>query len=94
MPSAEDEFEALPGYCKYCSNTDAVLRGIFDDHRIRFTQPAALNDPIDCHPLLEVPCELGEHTRFIVDGVLIGWPLTSVFDLTQGGGDEWIRIHR
>lgn len=81
MPSAEDVFEALPGYCKYCSNTDGVLQGIFDNHRIRFTQPAALNDPIDCHPLLEVPCKLGEHTRFIVDGVLMP------------SANEWYHLH-
>ena len=63
------EYADLPGYCKYVSNVPAVLEGLFVDHKIRFTQPAALNDPIDCHPLLNVPCELGQHTRYVVDGV-------------------------
>jgi hypothetical protein len=63
------EYADLPGYCKYVSNAPAVLEGLFVHHKIRFTQPVALNDPIDCHPLLNVPCGLGQHTRYVVDGV-------------------------
>jgi hypothetical protein len=75
------EYEDLPGYCKYFSNSKAILEGIFLNGKVRFTQPAALNDPIDCHPLLYVPCEQGQHTKYIVNGVL----MPSV--------NDWYHIH-
>jgi hypothetical protein len=81
MTSKESEFESFSGYCKYCSDADAVREGIFVQHKIRFTQPAALNDPVDCHPLLNVPCEFGQHTRFRIDGVLMP------------SAQEWYHMH-
>lgn len=66
------EYDSLAGYCKYVSNNVDVLKGIFVDKKIRFTQPAVLNDPIDCNPILSVvPCDFGEHTVFVVDGVVM-----------------------
>jgi len=35
---------------KYVSDSDKVIDGIFQDHQIRFTQPAALNDPLEFNP--------------------------------------------
>jgi hypothetical protein len=62
-------YEDSPSYGKYMSNSRPVLEGLFNDHNIRFTQPAALNDPMDCQPLVRVDCPEGQHTRYIVDGV-------------------------
>ena len=64
-----DIFDSLPGYCKYITDDRRVLEGIFVEHKIRFTQPAALNDPLDCNPLLKVPSTEGEHATFDVNGI-------------------------
>jgi hypothetical protein len=36
--------------CKYVSDSDEVIEGLFADHRIRFSQPWALNDPLEVNP--------------------------------------------
>lgn len=42
----------LTGYFKYCSDDPRVINGIFRNHKIRFTQPAALNDPLEFSPII------------------------------------------
>lgn len=37
---------------KYVSDSPKVVDGIFRDHKIRFTQPAALNDPREFNPAI------------------------------------------
>ena len=34
-------------FFKYCSDDGRVIEGIFEKHKIRFTQPYALNDPLE-----------------------------------------------
>jgi len=41
---------AFDSYFKYCS--DKVVKGIFINHQIRFTQPRALNDPLEFNPTM------------------------------------------
>jgi len=36
--------------CKYVSDDDAVVDGLFRDHLIRFSQPSVLNDPVEVNP--------------------------------------------
>jgi hypothetical protein len=40
----------LASFLKYCSDDERVIRGIFEDHKVRFTQPWALNDPLEFNP--------------------------------------------
>src|SRR3989338_1929980 len=37
-------------YFKYCSDKKEVVEEIFNNQRIRFTQPRALNDPLEFSP--------------------------------------------
>ncbi|MEA3224904.1 MAG: DUF2971 domain-containing protein [Planctomycetota bacterium] len=46
------EVKQLSTLFKYVSNSPEVVDGIFLDHRIRFTQPAALNDPLEFNPAI------------------------------------------
>ncbi len=48
----QDEIDPrqLSSFLKYCSDDDRVIKGIFEDHKIRFTQPWALNDPLEFNP--------------------------------------------
>jgi hypothetical protein len=62
---------SLRSYLKYISNNYDVLKSIFAEKKIRFTQPAALNDPLDCNPILSVPCAFGEHTDYVVNGIIM-----------------------
>ena len=39
-------------FFKYCGDDPKVLRGIFKDQAIRFTQPRALNDPLEFNPTM------------------------------------------
>ena len=40
---------------KYFSDSDVVIDSIFKNKKIRFTQPAALNDPLEFNPILIFP---------------------------------------
>jgi len=50
----------FPTYFKYLSDDPVVINGVFFKHKIRFTQPAALNDPLEYNSQID----LGErHTN-------------------------------
>jgi hypothetical protein len=40
-------------FFKYCSDTARVIDSIFNDQKIRFTQPRALNDPLESNPMMQ-----------------------------------------
>jgi len=46
------EIKQLRTLFKYVSNSPTVVNGIFVNHKIRFTQPAALNDPLEFNPAI------------------------------------------
>lgn len=46
------EVKQLRTLFKYVSDSPKVVDGIFLDHKIRFTQPAALNDPLEFNPAI------------------------------------------
>jgi len=39
-------------FFKYCSDNQFVIEGIFKNHKIRFTQPWGMNDPLEFNPTL------------------------------------------
>jgi hypothetical protein len=72
---------SLPGVLfKYCSDDKGVIKGIFEDHRIRFTQPGALNDPLEANPTIRLN-DRGDYQWFLHDGV------------TLPSREWWIRHH-
>ncbi len=46
------DYSRLKTFFKYCSDDERVIRGLFKDNKIRFTQPAALNDPLEFNPII------------------------------------------
>ena len=62
------EYE-LTGYFKYCSDDPRVINGIFRDHKIRFTQPAALNDPLEFDPIIRFENNGANYNWFSLNGI-------------------------
>ena len=63
--------QELAGYFKYCSDDPKVINGIFRDHKIRFTQPAALNDPLEFNPIIRFENNGGNYISFSLNGILL-----------------------
>ena len=69
------DYSKDPYFYKYCSDEEQVIKGIFEDHRIRFTQPAALNDPLEFRPAIRFGPKPGRFVNtdkfrsFVCDGV-------------------------
>lgn len=61
--------EELSSFFKYCSDDDVVIDGLFKDNKIRFTQPAALNDPLEFNPTLKFSNPEYAHQLFDLDGI-------------------------
>jgi len=61
--------QELTGYFKYCSDDPKVINGIFRDHKIRFTQPAVLNDPLECNPIIRFENNGANYNWFSLDGI-------------------------
>lgn len=62
------DYLELRSYYKYCSGQDEILKGIFEDHKIRFTQPAALNDPLEFNPIIKFNNDVENYRRFKCKG--------------------------
>jgi hypothetical protein len=65
-------YSQLPTFFKYYSDDDKVLDGIFKDHKIRFTQPAALNDPLEFKPIIRFEHDGDNYRKFVFKGT--GFP--------------------
>jgi hypothetical protein len=63
------EYESLLGFCKYMSDSKTVMEGVFLNNKILFTQPAALNDPLDCNPVLKIPSNGDEQSMYSFAGI-------------------------
>jgi hypothetical protein len=52
LSAEQDEIDPsrVSFFCKYCGDDERVIKGIFEDHKIRFTQPWAMNDPVESNP--------------------------------------------
>jgi hypothetical protein len=77
----EETGPSLPGvFFKYCSDDERVIKGIFEDHKIRFTQPWVLNDPLEANPTIRFK-DQENYRWFVYDGV------------TLPSREWWIRLH-
>jgi hypothetical protein len=61
-------------FFKYCSNER--IEDLFKKRKIRFTQPWALNDPLEFNPIIEFDDDGKNRIRFVYQGV----PLPSECD--------------
>lgn len=71
----------LASFLKYCSDDERVIKGIFEDHTIRFTPPKDLNDPLEANPILRFP-DCTSYQWFRYKGV------------TLPSDEWWFRLHR
>ena len=62
---ASREFDS---YFKYFSDKDEVMEGIFKDHKIRFTQPRVLNDPLEFSPTMRFHDNSSKYQFYNLDG--------------------------
>jgi len=62
--------EDLKNFVKYCSNEDEVIKSVFSEHKIRFTQPAVLNDPLEFNPIIRFRHSAGKYTNYVFDDIL------------------------
>jgi len=60
----------LTTFIKYFSDDERVIRGIFQDQKIRFTQPAALNDPLEFNPIIRFKDGGENYRNFVLNGML------------------------
>jgi hypothetical protein len=61
----------LDTYFKYFSDDSRVIKGIFEDQKIRFTQPRALNDPLEFNPTILFNDPDKAYQSYDLDGVLL-----------------------
>ena len=64
---------------KYVSNSPKVVDDIFNKNKIRFTQPAALNDPLEFNPAIRFNSE-GNNFKCYKCGLV---PMPSIHDWFQ-----------
>ncbi len=75
LQEAFSEFNSAKGSiaatCKYVGDSDEVINGLFRDKLIRFSQPWALNDPVEVNPALKLTFgdESTTFTHFILKGI-------------------------
>jgi len=67
-------------FFKYFSDDEQVIAGIFEKHKIRFTQPWVLNDPLEANPTIRFR-DRSNYRWFRYDGV------------TLPSKEWWIRLH-
>jgi hypothetical protein len=82
-PSTEkDEIDTSPSsvFFKYFSDDSQVIEGIFERHEIRFTQPCALNDPLEANPTIRFK-DQSDYRFYRYRGV------------TLPSKEVWIRLH-
>ncbi|MBI5962446.1 MAG: DUF2971 domain-containing protein [Chloroflexi bacterium] len=58
-------------YFKYCSDDPNVIKGIFRDHKIRFTQPWGMNDPLEFNPALQFVDSKVAHQGYDLNGFFL-----------------------
>ena len=59
----------LKTFLKYCS--DRRVESLFKNHEIRFTQPWALNDPLEFNPILRFKNNGQNYVRYLFDDILL-----------------------
>ncbi|HBG77785.1 MAG TPA: hypothetical protein DDW84_02895 [Phycisphaerales bacterium] len=64
MGTEKKKIEQLRTLFKYVSDSPKIIDDIFLNHKIRFTQPAALNDPLEFNPAIRFDPEGDNFKRF------------------------------
>lgn len=75
---ASQEFNS---YFKYCSDSPEVLESIFKSQKMRFTQPRALNDPLEFAPTMRFRNDQAKYQSYEINGV--SFPSTELFFRVQ-----------
>jgi len=71
----------IDSYFKYFSDDENVFEGIFTHHVIRFTQPRALNDPLEFSPTIRFHDNKINYQNYELNGILL--PSTELFSRVQ-----------
>ena len=71
----------LGSYFKYCNDSAAIIHSIFEDHKIRFTQPRALNDPLEFNPTLLFNDPESKHQSYQLNNII--FPSVELFFRSQ-----------
>jgi hypothetical protein len=71
MSQQSDESIELINFCKYIPDDLRVIEGIFKSNKIRFTQPSALNDPLEFNPTIKYQNVNTQYNRYSLNGVLL-----------------------
>jgi hypothetical protein len=66
--SVQTDYPEITTYLKYCSDDPRVINGIFNEKKIRFTQPWALNDPLEFNPSIRSHPDHNIHAYYEFDG--------------------------
>ena len=65
------DFSKLSTFFKYCSDDPRVIEGLFKLHKIRFTQPWVLNDPLEFNPIIKFTNNGQNYMSYLYDGVVL-----------------------
>jgi len=68
-------------FFKYCSDDPKVIKGIFKGQKIRFTQPWALNDPLEFNPTIKFGNQEVLHDYYEIEGIV--FPSIELFYRVQ-----------
>jgi len=72
LPNSEKkQIKELSTLFKYVSDLSKAVDGIFRNHKIRFTQPAALNDPLEFNPAIRFNSESNNFKQYKYQGILM-----------------------
>jgi len=84
MSTEKKKIEQLSTLFKYVSDAPKVVDGIFRDHKIRFTQPAALNDPLEFNPAIRFDSDGDNFKSFEYRGIKMpsihGWEYINLIE--------------
>ena len=67
--NSRTEIKQLRTLFKYVPDSSPVIEGIFVKHRIRFTQPAALNDPLEFNPAIRFNSDDDNFRKYAYQGI-------------------------
>ncbi len=71
----------IDSYFKYFSDDEDIFEGIFTNHVIRFTQPRALNDPLESSPIIRFHDNKINYQSYELNGMLL--PSIQLFSRVQ-----------
>jgi hypothetical protein len=67
--NSREEIDQICTLFKYVTDSPEVIEGLFVNNRIRFTQPAALNDPLEFNPAISFDSDDGNFCKYEYRGI-------------------------